>query len=204
MQIIYTYWIYIYIHSNDPSWLRFSQWTLGVCVCVCVSPGRGTAEKLCVRAERRVSRCCCRRPFRVRSWCTSPSRRSTAERMLSTCFCSAALRSSYSILFFLSCRSSASRATTHNQWTRFTPLHTDSHIQQHSALTFTVIQKLFSEDGNIKHRAILYLQILLRDRQKAVQTSFTLRTDWNQCSNCHRLVRQTRRITMFLTSSATS
>lgn len=98
-----------------------------VCVCVSVSPGRGTVEKLCVRAERRVSRCCSRRPFRVRSCCTSPSRRSTAERMLSTCFCSAALRSSYSILVFLSCRSSASRATTHTINERVSHHYTQTH-----------------------------------------------------------------------------
>lgn len=149
---------------------------------MCVSPGRGTAEKLCVRAERRVSRCCCRRPFRVRSCCTSPSRRSTAECMLSTCFCSAALRSSYSIFVFLSCRSSASRARTHTINERVSHHPRQTHIQQHSALTFTVIQKLFSEDWDIKHRAILYLQILLRDRQKVVQHEITAQT----AIDCHR------------------
>lgn len=73
-------------------------------------PGRGREQKLEVSAWRSVSRCWWRRPFRPLSCITSPSSRSTAARMLSTCFCRAALRSSYSMWVFRSCRISASRA----------------------------------------------------------------------------------------------
>lgn len=74
------------------------------------SPGRGREQKLEVSAWRSVSRCWWRRLFRPLSCNTSPSSRSTAARMLSTCFCRAALRSSYSMWVFRSCRISASRA----------------------------------------------------------------------------------------------
>lgn len=74
------------------------------------SPGRGREQKLEVSAWRSVSRCWWRRLFRPLSCITSPSSRSTAARMLSTCFCRAALRSSYSMWVFRSCRISASRA----------------------------------------------------------------------------------------------
>lgn len=89
------------------------------------SPGRGREQKLEVSAWRSVSRCWWRRPFRPLSCITSPSSRSTAARMLSTCFCRAALRSSYSMWVFRSCRISASRAVrpqrhakTLRQWQR--------------------------------------------------------------------------------------
>lgn len=73
-------------------------------------PGSGTPAKLLVSAWRRVSRCCCSTVLRLRSWITSTSSFSTAVRMLSTCFCSAAFLSSNSMLDLRSCRSSASRA----------------------------------------------------------------------------------------------
>lgn len=74
------------------------------------SPGRGREQKLEVSAWRSVSRCWWRRLLRPLSCITSPSSRSTAARMLSTCFCRAALRSSYSMWVLRSCRISASRA----------------------------------------------------------------------------------------------
>lgn len=78
--------------------------------CRRVSPGRGREQKLEVSAWRSVSRCWWRRLLRPLSCITSPSSRSTAARMLSTCFCRAALRSSYSMWVLRSCRISASRA----------------------------------------------------------------------------------------------
>lgn len=81
-------------------------------------PGKGMPTKLLVSTCRRVSKCCCKTVFRLRSWITSTSSFSTAVRMLSTCFCRAAFLSSNSMLDLRSWRSSASRAV--NSPTRHT------------------------------------------------------------------------------------
>ena len=61
-------------------------------------PGKGMLAKLLVSTCRSVSKCCCKTVLRLRSWITSTSSFSTAVRMLSTCFCSAAFLSSNSML----------------------------------------------------------------------------------------------------------